>query len=101
SPPPHTYPPSLHDALPISAVLLFVPLEQREIGHPEEPPGVAVDQVELAAEVQTESSEHPRDHRRLVGGEQHRRRRLRAERVQLEIGRAHVLTPVTSLSRMP
>ncbi len=67
----------------LPAFLLLVPLEQREIGHPEEAPGLAVDQVELATEVEAERAEHARDHRRLVGPEQHRRRRLRPERVQL------------------
>ena len=33
---------------------------------------VAVDQLELAAEVKPQRAEHARDHRRLVGGEEHR-----------------------------
>ena len=64
-------------------VFLLVPLEQREIGYPEEPPRFAVDQLELAPEVESQRSEDPRDHRRLVGGEEHGRRRLRAKTVEL------------------
>ena len=68
------------------ALLVLVPLEQREVGHPEEPPGFAVDQLELAAEVQPQRAEHARDHGRLVGAEEHGRGRLGPERRQLLLG---------------
>ena len=39
---------------------VLVPLEHREVGDPEEPPRVCVDQLELAAEVQPQRAEHAR-----------------------------------------
>ena len=64
------------------AFLVLVPLEQGHRRDPEELPGVAVDQVELAAEVQAKQAEHLARELRRVGDEEGRRPRL-AERRQL------------------
>ena len=55
------------------AVLVVVPLEHREIRHPEELPEALVDEPELAAEVEPQRAEHAGDHRPRVCAEQHRR----------------------------
>ena len=56
--------------------LVLVPLEEGHGRDPEELPGVAVDEVELAAEVQAEQAEHLARQLRRVGDEQRRRPRL-------------------------
>ena len=72
------------DGRPASFVL--VPLEHREVGHPEERERALVDQPELAAELEAERAEHPRGHRPRVGGEEQRLVGRRGERLELRLG---------------
>src|SRR5207245_2949642 len=67
------------------AALLLVPLEHREVGDPEEAPGVLVDQAELAAELQPQLAQRARDLGRLVRAEEERRPGLAAERRELAL----------------
>src|SRR5207248_2743559 len=68
------------------AVLLLVPLQQRKVGHPQEAPGVRVDQSELAAEVEAKGTEYAGDEGGLVRTEEDGRARLCAKRRQLGLG---------------
>jgi len=67
----------------LPTALLVVPLEEREVGHPEEAPSAPVDEVELTAEMETERPQDASDHLRLVRTEQDRRRGPGAEVVEL------------------
>src|SRR5207245_10494420 len=82
-PPPALYPLPLHDALPIYGLLAFLPLP---------PVSSQARRVHL----------HVREH--VVSGWVHRAHALELRGrspSSREIGRAHVLTPVTVASRMP
>ena len=68
------------------APLVFRPLEHREVGDPDEAPGVAFDQLELLAEVLADRAENARHHRRRVRAEEHCRARLSGERGKLGLG---------------
>ena len=65
---------------------LLVLLEEREVDNPVEDVLCDVDQPELAADVQAQEAEHPRHHRLVAGGEEHRRPGLVAECLQLALG---------------
>ena len=62
----------------VPALELLVPLEHREVGHPERTAS-ASSSISSSSRPRCEPqrAEHARDHRRLVGGEEHRRARAR------------------------
>ena len=63
--------------LNVQRLLVLVPLEEREVGHPEELVAALVDQLELAAEVVAHGAEHARDRQPA-----RRRRRARSARAR-------------------
>src|SRR5262249_2240313 len=58
------------------ALAVLVPLEEREVGDPEELVAARVDQAELATQVVANCRQHACHGERLVGAEEHRRPRL-------------------------
>src|SRR5690348_3267732 len=65
---------------------LLVVLEEREVERPREAVGLAIGEVELAAQMRTQAAEHPRDRRLVGGGEERRRVRVARERRELVLG---------------
>ena len=55
------------------AALLLVPLEQREVRDPEEPPRALVDQAELSPQTKPQGTEDASDQLGAVGAEKHGR----------------------------
>src|SRR5262245_11273347 len=68
------------------ALLVFVPVEHREVDHPERPPRGLVDQSELVPSADPELPQDARDDLRPVGAEQDRGAGVAAKRRELLLG---------------
>ena len=68
------------------ALILFRPLEHREVRDPGPDESLLVDEPELVAQAATQRPEHARDLVGLVGPEEHRRSRIGAESRELVLG---------------
>ena len=64
---------------------VFVPLEEREVEHPEKLVSRLVDQVEFGGKVGAQPSEHAGDDVLRVGGEQDGRRGIAPEELELRL----------------